>query len=732
MDVLESGAAAGTAEAARPAEPSQRQTDPMLKALMAVAGHHGRGISEQALIAGLPVESDGLTAPLVGRAAANAGLEASPFQMALRDIPPIVLPSIVILRQGCAVVWAIEGTTAEVTFFGSTDITGKRQSVAVDSIQSEYAGFVFFLTPVDNDQMASGPGDRKRWFWSVVGRFGSNYAHIAIAGLLLNLISLAFPIFVMLVYDRVLPNGAIPSLIALASGVALAFVFDVVIRIVRAQMIDMTGKQIDVVLAARIFRHVMGTKLRDRPPSVGALANQVREFDQVREFFTSATLISATDILFSGIFILVIFLIAGPLGFVPLLLVPVVILMGLLIQRPLKTAMSDLQGQGSARQGILVETLGSLETVKSLGAEGRMQGTWERSVASAARSGERVHQLTSLAISLSNSAQQFAQLGLIVWGVFLVLNNTISIGALIAANILIGRILSPLTNIAAMMARAAQTRLSLEAIDKIMNLEVERPEGKLYLARTVEKGSIEFRNVTFRYPGASSDALRNVSFVIGPGERVGVVGRIGSGKTTLGRLLVRLYEPDSGQILVDGIDVRQYDPADLRRDVGFMVQDVQLFQGTLKQNILVARPSATDAEVIEASRAAGVEDFVGRRPEGYDLPIAEGGRSLSGGQRQSVALARVLLRNPRVLFMDEPTSALDLRSEIEFCDRIDRILGRDRTFLVSTHRVSLLRFVDRLLVFEDGQLTADGPRDHVLGLMAKRGRANDVTGEPTP
>jgi ATP-binding cassette subfamily C protein LapB len=709
---------------------AERQTDALLQALTAIARHHGRGISAQALLAGLPADDGALTAALLVRAAANARLEAAPFQMALADIPAIVLPALLVLRSGCAVLWGLGEGEADMAFFGSDGHEdGRRVKLPLSALRDVYSGYVFFLTPIDPPADPQEP-ERRHWFWPVVRRFGANYTHIAIAGLLLNLISLAFPIFVMLVYDRVLPNGAIPSLVALATGVALAFIFDVIIRVVRAKMIDMTGKQIDVVLAARIFRHVMGGKLRDRPASIGSLANQIRDFDQVREFFTSASLISATDILFSAIFILVIFLIAGPLGFVPLLLVPVVILMGLIIQIPLKRAMADLQGQGAARHGILVEAIGGLETVKSLGAEGKMQSTWERSVAAAARSSERVHQLTSLAISLSNSAQQFAQLGLMVWGVFLVLNNTISVGALVAANLLIGRILSPLTNIAGMMARATQTRLALEAVDKIMKREAERPEGKLYVARTVERGSIEFRNVSFRYPGASTDALRNISFSIAAGERVGVVGRIGSGKTTLGRLLVRLYEPDEGQILIDGIDVRQYDPADLRRDVGFMVQEVQLFQGTLRQNLLVARPDASDSQIIEASRAAGVEEFVGSRPEGYDLPIAEGGRSLSGGQRQSVALARVLLRDPRILFMDEPTSALDLKSEMDFCDRIDRILGRERTFLVSTHRVSLLRFVDRLLVIEDGRLTADGPRDQVLGLMAKRGRASGLAAEP--
>jgi ATP-binding cassette subfamily C protein LapB len=696
-----------------------------LQALLVVSSHYGRSVGAEAIRAGLPLVDGALTADLFPRAAGRANLEAVAQARALPDIPALVLPAVLVLIDGIAVLKAIDQEAGRAQIVDCSDPDARLEDIPLALLQARYSGLAFFVRP---KPLAAGRREVLKdlagahWFWSVVGKFRSNYVHIGLSAFLINMLALVFPLFVMAVYDRVLPNYAVSSLVALAIGVALSFVFDVALRIARSRMIDLTGKQADVVLASNIFEHVLGLKMRARPNSVGVLANQIRDFDSVREFFTSSSLISLTDLLFAVLFVAIMFLIVGPLAWIPVLLLPVIIGIGLLIQRPLERAMKELQAEAAARHGVLVESIASLETVKVLGAEGRMQSVWERSVAASARSGEAVHYWSSLALTLSNAAQQVAQLVLIVVGVFLVMNNTISVGGLVAANMLIGRILSPLTNIAAMMTRGAQTSQSLQAIDRIMALDTERPKDRVFVARQVAKGSISFQNVSFSYPGTKTKALDRVSFTINPGERVGIVGRIGSGKTTVGRLLSALYEPDEGQVLVDGVDLRQYDPADIRSGIGIVLQDVQLFFGTVRENIVVGRPASTDAEVVEAGRLAGVEDFIGQHPDGYDMAVAEGGRSLSGGQRQSVALARVLIRNPKILFMDEPTSALDMSSESEFCARLNTVLGRDSTFVVSTHRVSLLRFVDRLIVFEHGRIIADGPRDRILTELAKSNR----------
>ena len=356
-----------------------------------------------------------------------------------------------------------------------------------------------------------------------------------------------------------------------------------------------------------------------------------------------------------------------------------------------------------------------------------MQTAWERSVAATARSGEAVHWWASLALTSANSAQQLTTLFMIVIGVFLILDGKLSVGALVAASMLAGRVLAPIAGIAAVMTRATQTFAALKSINRVMSLERERPPERAYVARQVAQGRIAFENVTFRYPQGAENALEKVSFKIAAGERVGIIGRVGSGKTTVGRLLAAFYEPSEGSILIDGVDARQYDPADLRAGIGFALQDTDLFFGKLRDNIALGKPDATDAEVIAAARLAGVEGFIAGHPLGYDMPISEGGRSLSGGQKQAIGLARVLIRQPKVLFLDEPTAHFDVRSEADFIERLKTLASRDITIIVSTHRLSLLSLVDRLLLFDKGRLVADGPRDKVIAML----QGGAAKGQPT-
>jgi ATP-binding cassette subfamily C protein LapB len=393
------------------------------------------------------------------------------------------------------------------------------------------------------------------------------------------------------------------------------------------------------------------------------------------------------------------------------------IALGLLLQRPLDRAMKRLQAESAARHGVLVESLAGIETVRASGAEARMQTAWERSVAATARSGEDVHFWASLALTSANTAQQLTTLLIIVVGVFLILDGKLSVGALVAASMLAGRVLAPIAGIAAVITRATQTFTALKSIDRVMALERERPPERTYVTRKIADGQIAFENVTFRYPQGAENALEKVSFKVAPGERVGIIGRVGSGKTTVGRLLTAFYEPADGKILIDGVDVRQYDPADLRTGVGFALQDTELFFGKLRDNIALGKPEATDEEIIAAARLAGVEGFIAGHPLGYDMPISEGGRSLSGGQKQAIGLARVLLRQPKVLFLDEPTAHFDVRSEAEFIERLKTLAARDMTIFVSTHRLSLLGLVDRLLLFDKGRVVADGPRDKVIAML---------------
>lgn len=713
---------------------SARENDPLTDSLIFLAAHHGRAVTREALLGGLPITDGRLTVSLYERAARRANLETEAIQRDVLDIPPLVLPAVLIMKNGTALILlTIDKAKRSVRVLDPCARPYETTISSLDDVAAGYTGYAFLVrTAAESDPRAVAAGNlpRHHWFWSVVRAHWRNYGHIALSALLINILALAMPLFTMSVYDRVIPNGAIPSLVALSIGMGLAILFDLILRMVRSKMIDVTGKTIDVVLAANIFEHVMALKMSQRPTSVGIIANQLRDFDSVREFFTSGSVVSATDLLFAVVFIGVLFVVAGPLAWVPLLMLPVMIGIGVGLQRPLNRAMKRLQAESAARHGVLVESLAGLETVRATGGEARMQTAWERSVAATARSGEAVHFWSSLALTAANSAQMLTSLLLIVIGVFLIMNGSLTVGALVAANMLAGRVLSPIAGIASVVTRGTQTFSALKSIDRIMRLERERSPERTYVTRRIEDGTVSFENVSFTYPNAPGKALEKVTFKISGGERVGIIGRVGSGKTTVGRLLLSFYEAQEGRILVDGVDSRQYDPADLRSGIGFAMQDTDLFFGKLRDNITLGYPAATDEEVLAAARLAGVESFIAGHPMGYDMPIAEGGRSLSGGQKQAIGLARVLIRKPRILFLDEPTAHFDVRSESEFLDRL-KALDEGMTIIISTHRLSLLSMVDRLLLFDNGRLVADGPRDKVLSLLQGKPPATESAVAPS-
>ncbi|MCA6122757.1 type I secretion system permease/ATPase [Bradyrhizobium sp. WSM 1704] len=700
-----------------------------------LAAHHGRAVSREALLGGLPITDGRLSVSLYDRAARRAGLETEAVKRDIADIPALVLPAVLILKNGTALILqGVDLASKTIKAVDPTVTPGVPRTVEIASLAADYTGYAFLVKvapQADARAVAAGDLPKSHWFWSVVQEHWRSYGHIALAAFLTNILALATPLFTMSVYDRVIPNGAIPSLIALAIGMGLAIVFDFVFRMVRSRMIDVTGKTIDVVLAANIFEHVLAVRMAQRPTSVGIIANQLRDFDSVREFFTSGSVVSATDLLFAILFVGVLFIIAGPLAWIPLVMLPIVMAIGFLLQRPLDRAMKRLQAESAARHGVLVESLSGLETVRATGAESRMQTLYERSVAATARSGEDVHFWSSLSLTSASTAQQITSLLLVIVGIFLILDGKLSVGALVAANMLAGRVLAPIAGIASVITKGTQTITALKAIDRIMSLARERSPSRSYVARRIEEGRIAFEDVTFAYPNAPGKALEKVSFKIEGGERVGIIGRVGSGKTTVGRLLLGFYEPEQGRILIDGVDSRQYDPSDLRAGIGFSMQDTDLFYGKLRDNIALGKPEATDEEILLAARLSGVESFIAGHPMGYDMPISEGGRSLSGGQKQAIGLARVLIRKPRVLFLDEPTAHFDVRSEQEFLERLKGLRDERMTIIISTHRLSLLNMVDRLLLFDNGRLVADGPRDKVLAILQGKPAATPPSPENT-
>ena len=627
----------------------------------------------------------------------------------------MVLPVVLLLkgRSACVLVRRPGPGRVEVIFPESG--TGAH-TLDTKELAESYDGYAIFVRPqfqFHRHDQATREDSAGSWFWGTLRQFWGTYSQVLVAAALINSFAIASPLFVMNVYDRVVPNRAIETLWVLAIGISTVIAFDLLLKTLRGYFVDNAGKRADVLLSSRIFEHVLNLKMSVRPESAGAFANQLRDFESLRDFFTSATLVALVDLPFLGLFLLVIWSIGGPVVYVPLAAVPIVILGGLLVQYPLRHAIRRTTEEASQKQGVVVETIGALETVKSLGAEGKMQREWERFVGQAAKTGLTARTISQLGINLAGTATQLVTVGVVVVGVYQISEGNITIGALIACTILSGRTMAPLAQVAGLLSRLHQSMAALKMLNDIMALPVERSPDKRFLSRTIENGAVEFQNVTFSYPVSDLPALSDVSFRVEPGERVGILGPIGSGKTTISKLLINLYEPQEGAVLIDGTDVRQIDPADLRRAAGVTMQDVLLFHGSMRDNIAMGVAYADDSMILEAATLAGVHEFVSRHPHGYDLMIGERGQTLSGGQRQCIALARAFLSDPPILMLDEPTSMMDMASERQFAERLKTEL-ENKTLVLITHRPSLFHLVDRLIVMGQGRIVADGPRDVIL------------------
>ena len=693
--------------------------DPVLSSLVALAHLLERPTSPEALKAGLPLEAGRLTPELAVRAAGRAGLSARVVRRQLGRITSFTLPCVLFLdqRDACVLV-ELKGEDRAVVILPETGRGAVEIPLA--ELARRYAGHALFARPElrfeRRAELVEGRPSGS-WFWGTLARAWPIYAEVLVAAVLINMFALASPLFIMNVYDRVVPNNAIETLWVLAIGALTVFLFDFLLRTLRGYFVDAAGRVADVRLAGRIFEQVLGIKMAARPASAGAFANNLREFESLRDFFTSATVVTLVDLPFVLFFIAIVWLIGGPVALVPGIAVPLVLGVGLVLQVPLNRVVRRTFKEAAQKHGILVESINGLETIKAVGAEGRTQRSWEQFVQATAASAMRARFLSSFGVNFSAMAQNLVTVGVVIFGVYRIGEGLMTVGALVACTIITGRAMAPLGQVAGILTRYHQARASYDALDQVMGLPVERPATTRFLHRPELQGGLEFKNVSFTYPGQKLPALQDVSFAIRPGERVGLIGRIGSGKTTIEKLVLGLYEPDEGSVLIDGTDLRQIDPADLRRNVGCVLQDVFLFHGTIRDNITLGAPFADDHAVLRAARIAGVEDFVSRHPMGFDLNVGERGESLSGGQRQAIAVARALLLDPPILVLDEPTSAMDNGAENRLKQRLAQST-ENKTVLLVTHRASLLSLIERLIVMDGGQIVADGPREQVLKALA--------------
>lgn len=724
------------------AEPSHPATETgsaasangLLEALVHVARVHGLSPSADAILSAVAADPEGLTLAGLEEAAGGLGLRTHVARLSWRRIPPVSLPAIVFDADGSAVVLTGVSRAARTLEIVAPAAGTAPHRVEAGSFGGGGALICVFLAPAtgggaDPGEAGAGALQRGHWFWSAVRRLWPDYLQVVVAALIGNLLGLATPLFVMNVYDRVIPNLAIPTLWALTAGVVLALLMDFALKILRTRIVDDAGRRVDMAVAGRMYDKILAMRLEARADTTGAMANRIRDLDTVRDVLTSSTVIALTDMLFIGVFLWVMWVLVGPLAAIPALAVPLVLLVTGLVQIPLAGALRASQTDTARRQSLVVETLSGLETVKAAGAEGFLRRAFDRAVAVASRSTARARGWANLAASFTALVFQGVSILIVVFGVFLVVEGRITIGALIAANILAGRVLAPLGNIAQTLARLHQARAALQGLDGLMTAPPERArDARAHAhARVSATAAVEapeavgFQRVSFTYPGARDPALDGVSFSIARGERVGIIGRVGSGKSTLARLIGGLYDPTAGTCLLHGTDARQYAAATLRREVGVCLQDAELFTGTLGENIAIGRPFATEADLERAVRISGVAAFAAHHPLGLDLPVAEHGRNLSGGQRQAVALARCLIRRPGIVFLDEPTSAMDVSSERAVCANLKTLAAEGVTLLIATHRDGPLDLVDRLLVFEAGRLVMDGPKAEVLDKLRGRG-----------
>lgn len=696
--------------------------DELLLCLQAVARMHQHEISSETLTAGLPLEQGKLTPSVFARAAARAGMTARIVKSQLASLNPELFPVIVLLEPGRAcIVNAIDikKRVAKVSF---PELTEAEVDVSLGDLASSYSGEAIYVRPrlrLDNN-----PEVKKKkgshWFWGVIQENRRLYRDILIGSIAVNLFALAMPLFVLNVYDRVVPNQATETLWVLAAGVFIVLCFDLALRLMRSSFVDLAASRADVKLSSSIMAKTLGMRLEDRPASTGSFTSTLQSFESVRAFIGSATILGIVDLPFVVLFMAIIALI-NPWLVLPVLAgVLFVLLYALAAQGKLHELSQTTWEVGAQRNSLLVESVSQLENVKALRAESRIQRHWEKATAFLSRTSAQLRLVSTSVSNVAQWAQHSVAVCVIIVGVYQIIAGNLSQGGLIAAYMISSRAMAPISQAAALLAQYHQSSTALESLDQVMNKRVERTEGKVYVEKPSVEGSIRIDKVTLRYPNEERDAVRDVSVSIKAGEKVALLGRIGCGKSSLNKLVLGFYQPTAGAVLIDGVDIRQIDPLQLRRHIGYVPQDVSLFSGSLRDNIVAGGGSdrIDDEELLKALDIAGLQSLVNSHPRGVDLEVGERGQALSGGQKQSVAIARALVHDPAILLLDEPTSSMDNASEEAFKANLSKV-AQGKTMLVVTHRTSLLSLVDRIIVMDAGKVVADGPRDTVVEALRK-------------
>lgn len=705
--------------------------DSLLKSLVLFTKLFHKPYSAQSLISGLPLDktvsknllfSKDKKKSLFSRIALRAGLKSTLVEKPISEFLNIQLPCILLLKDDNACILdaiSDDKTKAKIVF--SENDEALEEWVEISKLEEDYLGYAYMLKKIYEYEDEKGSkrldlSHQKHWFWSTLGFSKKIYQDVIIASILINLFVLATPLFTMNVYDRVIPNNAQETLMVFTIGIIIVFLLDATLKFIRSYFLEIAAKKSDIIMSSIIFEKVLDLKLSSHPASVGSFANNIKSFDSVRGFLTNATMNVLIDFPFAILFLGVIFYLSGILVIVPIVTILIIVIYALIIKKPLKESIESTYEASAKKNGILIEALQNIETVKTHGMSGKIQYEWEESTGEIANKSLKSKLISSSIPTVTGLMVGLNTVLVVCFGVFLIQDFQLTMGGLIATMILSGRAISPMGQLVALITNFEDTKTSFKMLDEIVNKPLERPLAKEFVKREKLKGNIEFIDVSFKYPNSDAYALKNVSFKINEGEKVAFIGRIGSGKSTIAKLILKLYEPESGTILVDGIDINQLDPSDIRENVSYVPQDINLFRGNMKQNILGSHKFINDEWMLECAKTSGTDEFVKLHPSGYDMPIGERGQGLSGGQRQSVGIARALINASDTWLFDEPTNAMDQTSENLVLNNL-KAISDDKTLLLVTQKMSLLALVDRVIVMNNAQKVLDGTKEEVISAL---------------
>ncbi|MBP6497317.1 MAG: type I secretion system permease/ATPase [Campylobacteraceae bacterium] len=703
--------------------------DPLLQCLVLFTGLYHKSFTAEALIAGLPIspydEKQGLfdlkkSKGLFARAASRAGLKSTLVRKNLSAISPLQLPMILLLKNSQACIlhsFNSDHTTCKVILPG---IEAIEEVTSVKELSKEYTGFAFLIKRpfvYDENDALTLNSKQKHWFWDTIKLSSGFYRDVLYATLLINLFVLISPLFTMSVYDRVIPNNATETLWVFASGVLIVYTLDTFLKFARAILLERAGKKSDVIMSSIIFERVMDLQMASHPKSVGSFASNLKDFDMIRSFLTNATLTVLVDMPFSILFLFVIWYIGNWMVAIPLVIMILILGYTFFVRNLLRESIEESHKASAAKSSILIEALQNIETLKTLGVIGHMQWAWEEATGEIAQKSVRSRMISTSISTITGYLVQLTTVLLVIAGVYLIAEHELSMGGLIGITIIASRTVAPMGQAASLISNYADAKSAYDVINTIIAQPSERPNGKKFITRSGFSGEIEFRDVSFSYDNSEHQALKHISLHIKPGEKVAIIGRIGSGKSTISKLLLHLYEPKTGSILIDGIDINQIDPIDLRKNISYVSQEITLFKGTVKENILYRSSRVGDEQMLRASMIAGADEFIKKHPQGYEMPIGERGMGLSGGQKQSIGIARALLYESPIVFMDEPTNAMDQLSEKRLMANLKSYI-EDKTAIFITQKHTILELVDRVIVMHEGKVYLDGPKEQVMVKLA--------------